>query len=140
MAVEKGNKIKVEYEGKLENGEVFDASKNHGKPLEFVAGEGMVVEGFDEAVLGMNEGEEKDISLKPEKAYGQRDDRAIQSVPKEMMPKGIEKGVTIGIPLENGQTLPATVTDIADEKVTIDMNHPLAGKTLNFKIKVLEIA
>ena len=140
MVVEKGNKIKVEYEGKLENGEVFDASKNHGKPLEFVAGEGMVVAGFDNAVLGMNEGEEKEVTLKPEEAYGQKEERAVQSVPKQMMPEGIKEGMSIGIPLENGQTIPARITNVSDEQVTIDMNHPLAGKTLNFKIKVLEIA
>jgi FKBP-type peptidyl-prolyl cis-trans isomerase 2 len=139
MVVEKGSKIKVEYTGRFEDGEVFDSSDRHQKPLEFVAGEGMVVKGFDDAVVGMGEGEEKEFTLKPEDAYGEKNDNAIQIVPKKMMPEGIKEGMAIGVPLENGQTLPAKITKISDESVTIDMNHPLAGKSLIFKIKVLSI-
>ena len=86
MAIVKGDKIKVDYEGKFENGEIFDTSKKHGQPLEFEAGAGMVVKGFDKAVIGMEIGEEKEITLKPEDAYGMPTDEAIQRVPKRMMP------------------------------------------------------
>lgn len=139
MAVKKGDKIKVEYTGSFENGEVFDASERHGKPLEFTAGAGMVVPGFDKAVIGMEKGEEKEVTLKPEEAYGMPDERAVQKVPKDKFPKEAKEGMMIGVPLPNGQQIPATITKIDEAEVTIDMNHPMAGKVLVFKIKTVEI-
>lgn len=139
MAVEKGNKIKVDYTGSFEDGEVFDASEKHGKPLEFEAGAGMVVPGFDAAVIGMEVGEEKEVTLKPEEAYGMPNEQAVQKVPKDKFPKEAKEGMMIGVPLPNGQQMPAKITKIDDKEVTIDMNHPMAGKTLIFKIKILEI-
>ena len=139
MVVEKGSKIKVEYEGRFEDGEVFDASEKHGQPLEFEAGKGMVVPGFDNAVIGMDVGEEKEITLKPEEAYGFPNPEAIQKIPKENFPPEAKAGMMIGVPLANGQQIPAKITEITDSEVTIDMNHPMAGKTLIFKIKVVGI-
>ena len=139
MVVEKGNKIKVEYTGSFENGEVFDASEKHGEPLEFEAGDGMVVPGFDNAVIGMDVGEEKEVTLKPEEAYGMPNEQAIQKVPKDKFPAEAEEGMMIGVPLPNGQQVPAKITKITDKEVTIDMNHPMAGKTLVFKIKIVSI-
>lgn len=139
MVVEKGNKIKVEYTGSFESGEVFDASEKHGQPLEFEAGAGTVVPGFDAAVIGMEVGEEKIVNLKPEEAYGELSPDAIQKVPKDRFPKEVKEGMMIGVPLPNGQQIPAKIVKIDDKEVSIDMNHPLAGKTLIFKIKIVEI-
>ncbi len=139
MVVEKNNTIKVEYTGSFEDGEVFDASEKHGQPLEFEAGEGMVVPGFDNAVIGMDVGEEKEVTLKPEEAYGMPTDEAIQKVPKDKFPAEAEEGMMIGVPLPNGQQIPAKIAKIDDKEVTIDMNHPMAGKTLVFKIKIVSI-
>ena len=139
MVVKKGDKIKVEYTGSFESGEVFDASEKHGKPLEFEAGAGMVVPGFDAGVIGMDVGEEKTITLKPEEAYGMPNEQAIQKVPKDKFPAEAKEGMMIGVPLPNGQQMPAKITKIDDNEVTIDMNHPMAGKTLVFKIKIVEI-
>ncbi|MBS3087671.1 peptidylprolyl isomerase [Candidatus Pacearchaeota archaeon] len=139
MVVKKGNKIKVEYRGSFESGEVFDASERHGQALEFEAGAGMVVPGFDAAVIGMEVGEEKTFTLQPEEAYGMPDERGIQKVPKESFPPEAKEGMMIGIPLPNGQQLPAIITKIDEKEVTIDMNHPMAGKVLVFWIKVVEI-
>jgi len=139
VVVKKGDKIRVEYEGKLESGEVFDASSKHGKPLEFEAGSGVVVKGFDAAVIGMEVGEEKEVTLKPEDAYGMPDERAIQKVPADKFPKGAKEGMMIGVPLPNGQQIPAKIVKIDDKEVTIDMNHLLVGKTLIFKIKIVDI-
>lgn len=139
MTVEKGNTIKVEYTGSFEDGEVFDASEKHGEPLEFKAGEGMVVPGFDAAVIGMEIGEEKTVTLKPEEAYGEPHPNAIQTVPRDKFPKEAEEGMMIGVPLPNGQQVPAKITKITDKEVTIDMNHPMAGKVLVFKIKIVSI-
>jgi len=138
MAIVKGDKIKVEYEGSFEGGEVFDSSDKHGQPLEFEAGAGKVVKGFDNAVIGMEVGEEKEVTLKPEDAYGMPDPRAVQRVPKRMMPPDVEVGSELGIPLDGGQTMPAKVIEIVGDMIKIDMNHPLAGKTLIFKIKIVE--
>ncbi len=139
MAVEKGNKIKVEYTGSFEDGEVFDASEKHGEPLEFEAGAGMVVPGFDNTVIGMEVGEEKEVTLKPEEAYGMSNEQAIQKVPKDKFPAEAKEGMMIGIPTPNGQQIPAKIVKIDDKEVTIDMNHPMAGKTLIFKIKIVSI-
>ena len=140
MEVKKGSKIHVEYEGKFEDGEVFDSTEKHGgEPLVFVAGEGMVVPGFDNAVIGMKKGDEKEVTIKPEEGYGMPDERAIQKVPKRMMPGEIKEGMEIGVPMQNGQMIPAKITKIDSDMVTIDMNHPLAGKTLLFKIKIVDI-
>ena len=139
MVVEKGNTIRVEYVGSFESGDIFDSSDKHGEALEFVAGEGMVVSGFDAAVIGMNVGEEKTITLKPVEAYGEAHPNAVQKVPKDRFPSEIEVGMMIGIPLPNGQQIPAVISKIDDKDVTIDMNHPMAGKTLVFKIKIVSI-
>jgi FKBP-type peptidyl-prolyl cis-trans isomerase 2 len=139
MAVEKGNKIKVDYEGKFEDGTVFDASEKHGEPLEFTAGEGMVVSGFDKAVIGMNVSEEKEVTLQPEEAYGQPNPEAVQKVPKDKFPAEAKEGMMIGIPLPNGQQIPAKIEKIGETEVTLDMNHPMAGKVLIFKIKIVSI-
>ena len=139
MIVEKGSKIKVEYTGSFEDGEVFDASEKHGEPLEFEAGAGMVVPGFDAAVIGMDVGEEKTVTLKPAEAYGEPHPNAVQKVPKDKFPAEAEVGMMIGVPLPNGQQIPAKITAIDDKEVSIDMNHPMAGKVLVFKIKVVEI-
>ena len=139
MVVKKDDKIKVDYTGSFENGEVFDASERHGQPLEFEAGKGMVVPGFDAAVIGMEVGEEKSVTLKPEEAYGMPDERAVQKVPKDKFPPEAKEGMMIGVPLPNGQQMPAKIVKIDDKEVTIDMNHPMAGKVLVFKIKIVSI-
>ena len=139
MTVKKGNKIKVEYTGSFENGEVFDASEKHGQPLEFETGKGMVVPGFDAAVIGMDVSEEKTVTLKPKEAYGMPNEKAVQKVPKDKFPTEAKEGMMIGVPLPSGQQIPAKIMKIDNKEVTIDMNHPLAGKTLIFKIKIIEI-
>jgi FKBP-type peptidyl-prolyl cis-trans isomerase 2 len=139
MEIKEGSKIKVEYEGRFEDGTVFDASEKHGQPLEFEAGAGMVVPGFDKAVIGMKVGEEKEIKLQPEEAYGQPNPQAVQKVPKEKFPAEAKEGMMIGIPLPNGQQIPAKIQKIEEKEVTLDMNHPMAGKVLIFKIKIVSV-
>ena len=141
MAVEKGNKVSVEYVGTFEDGTVFDSSEQHGKPLEFEAGARQVIAGFDEAVLGMDVEEEKEFSLTPDQAYGEVNEELVQQVPKEQFPQDqeLERGMMFMLKLPEGQQVPATVQEVADDAVTLDLNHPLAGKTLHFKIKVVAI-
>ena len=139
--VKKGDTIKVDYEGSLEDGTVFDASQNHGQQLEFEVGSGQLIKGFDEAVVGMKVGQEKKVDIDPEHAYGQRDPEMLKEIPREQLPKNQEPkvgmGIVIGLP--NGSKFPATIAKVSDKTVTLDLNHPLAGKKLTFKIKVAQI-
>lgn len=141
MPVEKGNKVKVHYTGTLEDGTVFDSSEGK-DPLEFEAGSGQVIKGFDEAVLGMEKDEEKEITLPPEQAYGPRREEMVRKIPKDQLPKDQEpkEGMQLLMHLPTGQQFPVTISKIEEKEVTIDMNPPLAGKTLNFKIKVVDFS
>lgn len=140
MAVKKGDKIKVEYTGSLEDGTVFDSSEKHGQPLEFEVGAGQLIKGFDEGVIGMEKGEEKEIKIEPAQAYGERNEQLMQKVPKDKIPtdKELKPGMMLMLKAPDGRQMPAAIAEVTDTEVTIDMNHPLAGKTLNFKIKVVE--
>ncbi len=142
VVVKKGNRIKVEYEGRLEDGTVFDSTAKHnGKLLEFIAGEGNVISGFDDAVIGMKENEEKEFTLEPEEAYGEKKEELKQKIPRQALPKEQEPrvGMMLMIGSPDGRQFPVEITAVDAESITVDMNHPLAGKTLIFKIKVKEI-
>lgn len=142
MTVKTGNKVKVEYVGKLDDGSVFDSSEDHGKPLEFEVGSGHVIKGFDDAVLGMNEGDEKEFTIQPAEAYGQHDPTLVQKVPREVFPQEAEltAGLLFEAGLPTGEKVPAMITAVEEGIVIVDLNHPLAGKALSFKIKLKEIS
>jgi len=142
MPVKKGDKIKVEYEGKLEDGTVFDSSEKHGQPLEFEVGSGQLIKGFDDAVIGMEKGEEKEIKLQPKDAYGDHNPQLIKKIPRDKLPEDQEPkpGMMLMINLPNGARIPANIKEVTDKEITIDVNHPLAGKVLIFKIKVVDIS
>jgi FKBP-type peptidyl-prolyl cis-trans isomerase 2 len=110
------------------------------KPLEFEAGKGMVIKGFDEAVIGMEKGQEKEIKIKPEDAYGQPNPQMVQKIPRDKLPKDQEPkpGMMLALGTQDGKQIPAKITEVDDKEITIDMNHPLAGKNLNFKLKIVE--
>lgn len=138
MKISKDHKVKLHYTGTLDSGEIFDSSKDR-EPLEFITGSGMVIKGFDDAVMDMDVGGEKKFSIEPENAYGPVIPQLMQEVPKEAFGEETpEIGVTIGIKAPTGQTIPAKIVGIKDNKVTLDLNHPLAGKKLNFEIKIVD--
>jgi FKBP-type peptidyl-prolyl cis-trans isomerase 2 len=141
MTIKKGDKIKVEYTGTFEDGTVFDTTDKHGQPLEFEVGSKQLIKGFDEAVIGMDKDEEKEITLKPEEAYGEPNPQLAQKVPKDKLPKEPlpEVGMMLALKGPDGKQIPARITEVSDTDVTIDLNHPLAGKTLKFKIKIVGI-
>ena len=140
MSVEKGKKVKVDYKGTLNDGIVFDKSKD-GCPLEFVVGSGQVITGFDKAVEGMSVNEEKTFTINANDAYGQKDERLKTKIPKDRFPEKFnpQKGMTLGLKNESGKNMPGTVVDINDDGIVVDLNHPLAGKDLTFSIKVVGI-
>ncbi|RLE42825.1 peptidylprolyl isomerase [Candidatus Woesearchaeota archaeon] len=141
MAIKKGDRVKIEYVGKLDDGTVFDSSKMHSKPLEFEVGVGKIIPGLDKAILGMEINEEKEITIQPEEAYGARDPQLIKKLPRDKVSiKGeIKEGMLLMLGLPSGQQIPASIVKVTPNDITIDLNHPLAGKTLHFKIKVLEV-
>ena len=143
MVVKNGDKVTLEYEGKLEDGEIFDSSGHgdHQHPLTFIVGEGRVIKGFNNAVIGMKKDEEKEFTLKPEEAYGEPREEMKQEIPKNALPKTQEpkEGMMLMLTTQSGQGMPAKILEVTDDKVVIDMNHPLSGKTLIFKIKLIGI-
>jgi len=142
MPVKKGDKVKVEYEGKLDDGTVFDSSERHSKPLEFEVGAGKVLPKFENALIGMEKGEEKEIKLEPAEAYGDTNPQLIKEIPRDRLPtdKEIKPGMMLAIGLPDGRQVPARIIEVGDKEVTLDLNHPLAGKNLNFKIKIVDIS
>jgi peptidylprolyl isomerase len=135
-----GKTVKIHYTGTLENGSQFDSSEGR-DPLEFQLGSGQVIPGFDKAVEGMAVGESKTVSIAPEDAYGHRNEQAIQEVPKSALPADLVpvEGMMLQAQNQNQQPVQLTVTAVGDETITVDANHPLAGKTLNFKISLVEV-
>ncbi len=137
--VKKGSKVKVHYEGKLEDGTLFDTSKDR-DPLEFEAGSGTVIKGFDSAVIGMKKGEEKEFKVKSTDAYGERKEDLFREVPKDKLGDiDAKPGMVLQMQTPDGQALPVMVSEVKDKSVMIDFNHPLAGKDLVFNIKVEDV-
>ena len=142
MAIKKGDKVKIEYEGRLEDGTVFDSSTHgdHSHPLEFEVGSGQIIPGFENNVLGMNKGDEKEFKIAPENAYRQHDPKLKQEIPISAI-KGSGQEPKVGMVLmirsPEGQQVPLKIIGVGKEKITLDLNHPLAGRTLIFKIKVV---
>ena len=133
-----GSKVKVHYTGKLNDGTVFDTSKER-EPLEFTVGQGQVIPGFEDAVKGMETGDCKNVTLDCEQAYGQRRQDMILDVPKDKFPAEIpaKEGQQLMLRHPEGQEFPAFIVEIKDEVITLDANHPLAGEDLNFEIELL---
>jgi FKBP-type peptidyl-prolyl cis-trans isomerase 2 len=140
LKAENGHVVKVHYTGKLTTGEVFDSSEGR-EPLEFTMGEGQMIPGFEAGILGMAVGDSKSIPVPCAQGYGEASAEMILEVPKNQLPAGmpIEIGTQLAINLANGGQIPAVMTVVGDETVTIDANHPLAGKDLVFEVKLMEI-
>lgn len=138
--VKKGDKVKVHYHGKLTTGETFDTSEGR-DPLAFEVGSGMVIKGFDDGVTGMAVGEKKTIQIPVDEAYGPKNPDMVVKMPKDKFPEDLE--VEVGLPLmmsdQSGQQFQVVVTDIAEDIVTMDANHPLAGQELIFDLELVEI-
>jgi FKBP-type peptidyl-prolyl cis-trans isomerase 2 len=142
MIIENKSKVTLDYEGRFENGEIFDTSKHeeHSHPLTFTVGEGQVIPGFEKAVLGMNLDEEKEFSIEPEEAYGMPDEMLFQEVPRSVLPSEPmpEAGMTLVMQTPQGN-IPVMISEVKADSVILNLNHPLAGKKLIFKIKILKI-
>ncbi len=136
-----GDTVKVHYTGTLADGTEFDSSRGQ-EPLEFTLGQGQMIGGFEEAVVGMAQGENKKITITSDDAYGERNEAMVQQVPREAIPPEIDlaEGMLLQAQGPDGETLRFTVADFNDEEVTVDGNHPLAGRDLTFELELVQIA
>ncbi|HQQ51402.1 MAG TPA: peptidylprolyl isomerase [Spirochaetota bacterium] len=139
--VTEGKYVAIHYTGTFDDGQVFDSSLD-GTPFEFQIGAGMVIPGLDKGVVGMKLDEEKDIVVIPEDGYGDYDENLLYAFPLEEVKQQFkpEIGMTIALQMDNGSQIPAVIKEIGNDEVVVDMNHPLAGKTLHFHIKVINIS
>jgi FKBP-type peptidyl-prolyl cis-trans isomerase 2 len=135
-----GDTVKVHYTGKLEDGTVFDTSIDR-DPLQFTIGEGELIPGFEQAVVGMNPGESKTTKVPADKAYGPHREEMVLVVDRNQFPVDLQPKVDqrLQIRQEDGRIIVVTVTDVSESSVTLDANHPLAGKDLTFDIRLIEI-
>jgi peptidylprolyl isomerase len=139
-AAKSGDTVRIHYTGKLEDGTEFDSSAGR-DPLEFALGGGQVIPGFDSAVEGMTVGDTKSVTIQPEEAYGPRHDQLIQDVPRNQLPDDMTPMVGMELQAQNetGEVMRFSVTAVDNESITVDGNHPLAGKALAFDIELVEI-
>ncbi len=139
---ENGDTVKVHYTGKLKEGDVFDSSEGR-DPLEFQLGSGMVIEGFNDGLVGMKEGESKSIEIPVEKAYGPKNEDYIVEIPKDKLDNSQEFEIGMQVSFSNeqqgGQPIPVEVVAVTEETVTFDANPPLAGKDLVFEVEMVGI-
>ncbi|MFQ5772746.1 MAG: peptidylprolyl isomerase [bacterium] len=135
-----GDKVKIHFIGKLEDGSIFSTSKK-GEPIEFVLGESKIISGIQEAVIGMEPQKSKTVQLPPDKGFGPHRQELIKEVDKKYLPEDeeYEVGQILELPQTDGRMGRVKVTDVSESKVTLDMNHPLAGQNLVFDITLLEI-
>lgn len=139
MSIEKGKEVTFSYKLKVD-GEVVDSSENQG-PITYVHGEGKIIPGLASKLEGLTEGEEKNIEVEPAQGYGESDPNAFKEVSKSSLPEKVEPktGMLLQVKPQEGQNLPVRISEVKDETIVLDLNHPLADKTLNFDVKVESI-
>ena len=140
IQVKENNTVKVNYTGKLADGQVFDSSEGK-EPLEFTLGQGQLIPGFEKGLIDMKVNEKKTINVAKEEAYGEINDALKQEVQKTELPKDITPEVGMGLVSKSpdGQEMNLRVVEVTDSSIVVDGNHPLAGKDLIFDIEVIEI-
>ena len=136
-----GSTVQVHYTGRLEDDSVFDSSRERDEPLKFTIGEEQVIPGFEEAVEGMEPGDEKTVDIPSDEAYGPYRDDMVLEVDRGQLPEDLdpEVGQRLQLRQQNGEVVNVTLTEISDDEVTLDANHPLAGKDLSFDIELVDI-
>ncbi|MBJ2173715.1 peptidylprolyl isomerase [Aureibaculum sp. A20] len=140
IQVKENNTVKVNYTGKLSDGQVFDSSEGR-EPLEFTLGQGQLIPGFEKGLIDMKLNEKKTITIPKAEAYGDVNEQLIQEVNKTELPQDMEPKVGMGLVSKSpdGQEMNLMVVEVKDESIVIDGNHPLAGKDLIFDLEVIEI-
>lgn len=137
----KGRTVNVHYVGTFDDGTEFDNSRSRGEAITFEVGAGQMIQGFDSAIDGMTIGETKTVTLTPDEAYGQVDPNAFQTVPEEMFGNfgDLNTGQTVTGVAQNGEQFAARIHSLQENTVTLDFNHPMAGKNLNFEVELVSV-
>ncbi|MBT1248606.1 MULTISPECIES: peptidylprolyl isomerase [unclassified Thermosipho (in: thermotogales)] len=138
MGIKKGDKVLVHYVGRFEDGEIFDSSEGK-EPLQFVVGERQVIPGFEEQIIGMEVGEKKTINVPYDKAYGEYREDLVFPVEKEKLPEDVQVGQFFEVHQPDGGTFVVRVSEVNEDKIMLDANHPLAGKNLIFDVEIVSI-
>lgn len=135
-----GNTVRIHYTGTLQDGSVFDSSEGR-DPLEFQLGSGQIIPGLDRAIDGMAMGEQKTVTIPAAEAYGDYQPEAKQDVPREQIPDDIplDEGTMLQMQTPDGRQVPVQVAAVTDATVTLDANHPLAGKDLTFAVELVSV-
>ena len=135
-----GDTVKVHYTGKLDDGTIFDSSEGK-DPLQFTIGEGQLLQAFEQGIIGLAEGDKKDIQLTAQQGYGLKQDKLIGKLPLEALPEGLtpEVGMRLQMKTPEDQSIVLKVIEVSDNDITVDANHELAGEDLNFEIELVEI-
>ena len=137
--VENGKNVVVHYTGKFEDGSEFDTSLTEGRePIKTILGQGSLIKGFENGLLGMTEGEKKTVEISPEDGYGEYLEGLVTTVGKDRVPSNVKVGDVLQSQSERG-TMNVTVTEINEENVKLDANHPMAGKKLIFDLEVVSV-
>lgn len=136
----KGDTVRMHYKGTLSDGSVFDSSEGR-EPLQFTIGAGQIIPGLEQAVEGMGAGDEKTVTIPAAEAYGDYQPQARQGIPRDQIPDNIplQVGGRLQVQTPEGRAVPVTVTEISDEVVVLDANHPLAGKDLTFAVEIVDV-
>ena len=139
--IQDGNTVTINYKGTFEDGVEFDSSYSRGEPMVCTVGNGSLIEGFNNALIGMKEGEKKSVTIPPDQAYGDYKEGGIMDVPANSFHENFspEAGAAVYGRNEKGEEILATVVSFDEENIKLDFNHPMAGKTLNFEIQVENI-
>lgn len=138
--VKQGDKVRVHYTGTYDDGTIFDSSVER-DPLEVTVGTGMVIQGFDRALVDMEPGQKKNVNIPAAEAYGPRAEELVAEIPRERIPENIqlEVGQQLQLSLADGGEAIVMIVDLSEKTVTLDANHPMAGMDLNFELELVEI-
>ena len=132
-----GDSVSIRYTGRLSDGTIFDSTED-GEPLEFTAGGGQVIEGVEQAVIGMEEGDCKKISIPPSDGFGEHNPDLEQTIPRDQLPNEVQVGDQLRA-LHGDREIPVWVRQLGEEDAVVDANHPLAGQTLDFELELLSV-
>ena len=139
MTIRDGARVSLQYTLTLDDGTVVESNVD-GEPLSYTHGEGQIVPGLEQGLEGLGQGAEKSVEVAPEDGYGPVHPEAVQEVPKARIPEGAHRvGAELQGQTDDGDVLQARVTEVKDDTIVVDFNHPLAGKTLHFRVKIVEI-
>jgi peptidylprolyl isomerase len=139
QAAKNGDTVRVHYTGRLDDGTVFDSSDG-GEPIQFTLGGGEVIPGFERAVTGLTPGDERSVTIPADEAYGPRRDELVLVISRSELPDGMEPEVGQQLQMsQEGQAFVVTISDVNEEDVVLDANHPLAGEALTFDLQLVEI-